>query len=100
MAKIIRQQRMDYGGVRVWCEGDDQPVYLADGRIDQKRIDAVLAGRAASAVEAQKIRRIDEVLEGELERRKGDVGDLYDKSEEEAITAVFFGIASIPIKAK
>lgn len=46
MAKIIRQQRMDYGGVCVWCKGDDQPVYLADGRIDQKRIDAVLAERA------------------------------------------------------
>ena len=109
MPTILRTEAKDYGGVEVFSDADDTPIYLAphllkthwDGRkltlTGLAFVDAVLITRVASAAEAAKIAAVDAAINAELERRKEEVPDLLDKTPEDAVKSIWPAtVAEVP----
>ena len=101
MPRILREERKDFGGVEVWCVADaDWPTfkpsrdacyvfYFADGRYDDRRLEELIAARKADAAESARRAAVDDALLAELERRKTEIVDLYERDPEDAADAVF-----------
>lgn len=98
MPKILRTYNPDYGGLEVFTDADDTPVYLAagtlpfdgwakTGKVDQAFVDGVIAQRQAAKVESDKRAVVDAAVQAELAKRLASVD--YSKSGADAVTAVF-----------
>ena len=109
MPTILRTEAKDYGGVCVFTDADDTPVYLAPHLLkthwDGKKltltglafVDAVLVARVASAAEAAKIAAVENAINAELEKRKEAVPDLIDKTPEDAVKSIWPAlVAKVP----
>ena len=108
MPTILRTERKDYGGVEVFCAGDDPPVYLAPHLLkthwDGAKLtatglafcDAVLVQRVASKAAAAKDAAIDAAIQAELQKRRDAVPDLKDKTPEDAVKAIWPTTAEVP----
>ena len=86
---ILRTEQKDYGGVAVYVDGEDRPLYFAAGKFDEKQIEAVVAARATDRARDSKQAGVDSAIAAELTRRRHAVGDLYNKTDTEAVVAVF-----------
>jgi len=103
MAKILRTEAKDYGGVNVFTDADDTPVYIAphllkthwDGKkltaVGVEFVGVVLAARAAGAVEsaheakwAAHAARAAAAIEAKRQA-SGDTGDWTDEQIEDAV---------------
>jgi len=106
---ILRTEAKDYGGVEVFTDADDTPVYLAphllkthwDGAkltlTGLAFVDAVLVARVASAAEAAKIAAVENAINAELEKRKEAVPDLLDKTPADAVKSIWPAtVAEVP----
>lgn len=96
--KIVRTYRPDYGGLEVFTDVDDTPVYLArgtpayvsfekTGEVDLAFVQDVIDRRVAGRAEAEKIAAVDAAIQAELAKRMASVD--YSKTGAKAVTAVF-----------
>ena len=104
---ILRTEAKDYGGVCVFTDADDAPIYLAphllkthwDGAkltlTGLAFVDAVLVARVASAAEAAKIAAVENAINAELEKRKAAATAIYDKTPEDAVKSIWPSLLAV-----
>ena len=87
---IIRQYVDEQGARQVWDSRDpDTPINFANGVLDAKVVDRVIAEREEAKLESEKQAAVDAALDVEFRKRKSEVADLYDKTPSDAVSEVF-----------
>ena len=88
--KILRTDKPDWGGLRVWIEGEDSPLYFRDGKLPkQAAIDALTEARATKRVEQAKRATLEEAAHREVDKRLAADPTLYEGKPDAAISKIF-----------
>ena len=88
--KILRTDKPDWGGLRVWIEGEDSPLYFRDGeQPKQEAIDKAIDAREAGRTTEGKRDAIERAAHAELDKRLAADPTLFAGNSDAAIGKIF-----------